>query len=677
MTRSSILLGPEGPLAAAFSGYEHREGQLAMADAVELALEEGRTLLCEAGTGTGKTLAYLVPAILSGKKVVISTATKALEEQIFHKDLPIVEKHLGLKPEAALVKGLGNYLCRRRFAELRTSPAAVSDPNVVRLLPMLEAWVEDTEVGDVAELSGLGDGDPVWREIASSSETRIGATCEHFDHCFVTRMRREMDRAQLLVVNHHLFFADLALKTSMRGAGAPRGGALPNYDAVIFDEAHQLEDIATSFFGRRVSRARVDTMLRDAERGFIAAGLACRVLGKGEGTALVALVRQASEELFAELARLVPLSGRRSETAPEELGGEGRTSLPRDAWSGSLVMALEHVDELLTALSGYAETHAVSDAVRLVASRADALREDLDRISDPATNHVTWLEARARSVSIGSSPVDLGATFRREVFERIGSVVLTSATLTTGGPNDFRFLRSRMGLDASTDVPVDELSVASPFDHAAASLLYTPKDLPEASDPAFIDRAAERIAELVQLTRGGAFVLCTSHRAMKGLARALRGRTPDLLLCQGDAPKSSLLARFRVSGNAVLVATMSFWEGVDVPGDALRLVILEKIPFAVPTDPVVVARCNALELEGKNPFISYSVPQAAITLKQGFGRLLRTRADRGIVAILDRRIRMRGYGRTLLASLPAARHTDDFDGVLAFWDEIASGRVES
>lgn len=319
----------------------------------------------------------------------------------------------------------------------------------------------------------------------------------------------------------------------------------------------------------------------------------------------------------------------------------------------------------------------MNEAVRLVASRASVLRDDLGKIVDPATNRITWLEARQRSVVIGASPVDLGQVFREQVFERIGGVVLTSATLTTGGARDFGFLRSRMGLDEGDAIEIEELAVASPFDHASASLLYLPKDLPEASDRDFIDRATDRVAELVAITGGGAFVLCTSVRSMRALARALRGRTPHPPLCQGEGPKSALLARFRASGDAVLVATMSFWEGVDVPGDALRLVVIDKIPFSVPTDPVVVARCAAIEAAGQNPFTAYSVPQAAITLKQGFGRLLRARTDRGVVAILDRRVTTRGYGRTLLASLPPSPRTQALEDVRAFWASLAPRRPAS
>jgi ATP-dependent DNA helicase DinG len=335
------------------------------------------------------------------------------------------------------------------------------------------------------------------------------------------------------------------------------------------------------------------------------------------------------------------------------------------------------VDDGLEALEGYAAGSSADEAVRLVAQRAAQLREEAQRIVEPARNQVTWAEARGRAVSVGASPVELGWLFREHVFEKIGAVVLTSATLTAGGPAEaggFRFLRSRMGLGEDADVPVDELEVPSPFDFPEAALLYTPRDLPEVSDPAFSERAADRVAELIGVTGGGAFVLCTSNRGMHAMARALRERLDRAPLVQGDAPKGTLLRRFRAAIDAVLVATMSFWEGVDVPGEALRLVVIEKLPFAVPTDPVVAARCAAIEEAGKNPFSDYSVPQAAITLKQGFGRLIRTRTDRGIVAILDRRVRTRGYGRVLLDSLPPARRADRMEDVRAFWLAVTSAR---
>lgn len=664
------LLGPGGPLARALEGYEQRDGQLAMADAVERAIEGDRVLLCEAGTGTGKTLAYLVPAILSGRKVVISTATKALEDQIFTKDLPLVAEHLGLDPGAALVKGLGNYLCLRRFEELRRSPDA-GDREVRRSLPLIEAWARGTEAGDVAELAHLAEGDPLWREVASSSETRIGSSCSYYERCFVTRMKREAEEARLLVVNHHLFFADLAVKMAAARRGFSGAGALPPYDAVVFDEAHQLEDIATGFFGVRLSRARIDAILRDADRSFLAAGLGDPVFGRGRGAGLTAALRGASDALFDELARVVE--------AREGGRGEARITLARDAWSGDLLAAYHRVDDGLEALEAYAAGAAPDEAVRLVAQRAAQLREEAQRIVEPARNQVTWAEARGRAVSVGASPVELGWLFREHVFEKIGAVVLTSATLTAGGGAEgggFHFLRSRMGLGEEVTVPVDELEVPSPFDFPEAALLYTPRDLPEISDPAFTERAADRVAELVGVTGGGAFVLCTSNRGMHAMARALRERLDRPPLVQGDAPKGALLRRFRAGMDAVLVATMSFWEGVDVPGEALRLVVIEKLPFAVPTDPVVAARCAAIEEAGKNPFTDYSVPQAAITLKQGFGRLIRTRTDRGVVAVLDRRVRTRGYGRVLLDSLPPARRVERMEDVRAFWGHGGVARLD-
>ncbi|MDI1434674.1 ATP-dependent DNA helicase [Polyangium sorediatum] len=654
--RSRRLLGPSGPLARAFEGYEDREGQLAMADAVERALDEDRVLLCEAGTGTGKTLAYLVPAILSGRKVVISTATKALEEQIFAKDLPLVAEYLGLRVSAALVKGLGNYLCLRRLDELRTSPEANHDAGVMRSLPVVEAWARETEVGDLSELVTLAESDPIRREVCSSSETRIGSACPFFEKCFVTRMKREAEEARVLVVNHHLFFADLSLKLG-RG-NVPGAGALPPYDAVIFDEAHELEDIATEFFGTRISGSRVDSMLRDADRAFIASGLADRILGRGEGTAIVAIVREAADRFFAAVARVAGEAAR-----------EGRVELKREVWAGELVDAYHHFDEALEALAGYASAHAITEAVALVGTRAETLRADAAKIVDGKSNQVTWVEVRARSVSVGASAVDVGWLFREGVFERIGGVVLTSATMTAKA-GDFRFLRTRLGLDERVTVPVDELVVPSPFDYASRALLYTPRDLPEASEPAFLAASADRIVELVDIVGGGAFVLCTSNRSMVALGRALAGRVPGPLMVQGQAPKRMLLSKFRAAHHAVLVATMSFWEGVDVPGDALRLVVIDKIPFAVPTDPVVVARSQAIEQAGHSPFATYTVPQAAITLKQGFGRLIRTRQDRGIVAILDRRVRTRGYGALLLDGLPPAARTERIDEVKAFWARI-------
>jgi ATP-dependent DNA helicase DinG len=640
-----------------------------MARAVERTLAEDRVLLCEAGTGTGKTLAYLVPAILSGKKVVISTATRALQEQIFTKDLPLVERVLGLDPRAALMKGLGNYLCQRRFREFSAS-AEASRPGRARALDAITRWALETESGDLGELAALGEDDPTRLAVASSSDTRLGPACTHFDACFVTRMRREAEGARLVVVNHHLFFADLALR------GAHPGRVLPDYDAVIFDEAHQLEDIATEFFGVRVTEARLGRALGDAERALRAAGAADPLFFPGNHASLER-AGLAVRALFKELSRVSDAR-------------EPRVTLERDVWSGpaerswiELDAALEGLEVLARAARGRLGTSGApgrggapfaADALDATERRMASLREQLETIVSGGSGRVTWFEQGQRGAALSSSPVDLSFLLRERIFESVPAVVLTSATLTTrakssadGERQPFSFLRQRLGLSGDA-VSVDELVVESPFDFERQALLYMPRDLPPPASAEFVETAAARVAELVELTRGGCFVLTTSLRSMRAFHERLGKLVPSRrLLLQGSAPKSTLLGAFRAAGDAVLVATASFWEGVDVPGSALRLVVLEKIPFAVPSDPVVRARSQVLEAEGRNPFLELHVPAAAIALKQGFGRLVRTRRDIGVVALLDERIHRRGYGRALLDALPSATKTSDFAEVERFW----------
>jgi ATP-dependent DNA helicase DinG len=660
-----VLLGPDGPLVRGLSEYEERPGQLEMAEAVERTLREDRILLCEAGTGTGKTLAYLVPAILSGKKVIVSTATRALQEQIFTKDLPLVSKLLGLNPRAALMKGLGNYLCRRRFQEFAKSEEAIR-PARARSIGAVLDWIGETETGDLGELATLAEDDPVRLAVASSSDTRLGPSCAHFDACFVTNMRREAEAARLVVVNHHLFFADLALR------GSHPGRVLPDYDAVIFDEAHQLEDIATEFFGVRVTEARLGRALGDAERALRTAGLADPLFFAGNAATLER-ARASVRALFAELTR-------------SNAGGDSRVTLERDVWAGpaeqrwiDLDSSLEGVEILAQAARGRLAAPDrgkpfAADALEATERRMAVVREQLGAIVSGGSDRVTWLESGSRGGALSSSPVDLSFLLRERIFEQVPAVVLTSATLATRARSSsqpeksvFGYLRSRLGLEGDR-VQVDELVVESPFDFAEQALLYTPNDLPPPASPRFAVSATERIADLIRLTEGGAFVLTTSLRSMRAFHEGLRKLVPERrLLLQGDAPKATLLGAFRAAGDAVLVATTSFWEGVDVPGRALRLVVLEKIPFAVPSDPVVRARSQALETEGKNPFMDLHVPAAAIALKQGFGRLVRTRRDVGIVALLDDRVHRRGYGKALLGALPPARRTEDFADVERFW----------
>ncbi len=662
------LLGPQGPFAQGLAGYEARAGQLEMAHAVERVLADDGILLCEAGTGTGKTLAYLVPAILSGRRVIVSTATRALQEQIASHDIPLVSRVLGIEPRVSIMKGLSNYICRRRLAEFCRDAASLQ-PRYASALNALEEWLPTTLAGDIAEVESLPEDAAVWSHVTASSDTRIGSECPYHEDCFVTRMRRAADQSQIVIVNHHLFFADLALR------GPHPGRVIPDYDAVVFDEGHQLEDTATLFFGFRVSRLRIDALLSDATRAISGADDESRV-GEAEWRAVLAEVRRAADRFWAVLRDEVAASG-------------GRTTVEPGIWAGEANDAWLDLDDSLQSLGSRAATtvallenreshHAVA-AIETVERRAEMLRDQLANIVESVRGHVVWFESDPRNCSLAAAPVDLSGVFRERIFDAVSAAVVTSATLTStvaGGTStipgggsargDFTFLRSRLGL--SGDLDVEELAVASPFDFASNALLYTPTDLPEPQNAQFLGEAAERVRQLVELSDGGAFVLTTSIRSMNILSRELRQRCPGrLILLQGDAPKRTLIEGFRLAGDAVLVATMGFWEGVDVPGSALRLVILEKIPFPVPTDPIVKARSMALEAEGRNPFMELHVPSAAISLKQGFGRLIRTRVDSGVVALLDERIRRRGYGKRLLAVLPPARQVDDLADVAQFW----------
>jgi ATP-dependent DNA helicase DinG len=631
------LLGPDGPIAAALPRYEARNGQLDMAEAVERALDEDRVLLCEAGTGTGKTLAYLVPALRSGRKVVVSTASRALQEQIATKDVPSASLCVEREVVTRVVKGLSNYLCLRRFDDLRVRELD-APADVRRALPLVERWASQTTSGDVAELGDLPEDHAIWRAVASSSETRVGGRCRFYQDCHVTRMKRRALDADVLVVNHHLLMADLAIR------GDHPGAVLPDYDALIIDEAHKLEDVATMFFGVQLAASSFRRSIHEH--------------GRGDG-GLGELTQRASklgDDFFAKINLAAP-AGERCVLEPE-------------LWSGGLDDAYHALDDALDAMAAQLADAASDAAKGQAADRVNDLRRDLASIVEPQEQRVCWLSRQAGGLRLSSAPVDVGPALRERLFGRGHAVVMTSASLTAD--SDFSFLRSRLGLEEELAMPVDELVVDSSIDHQAQALLYTPTDLPAVDDPAFSSQAAARIAELVAMTPGGAFVLCTSRRSMRALASELTRRLAKPPAVQGQAPKALLLERFRRERDAVLIATMSFWEGVDVPGEALALVVIDRIPFAVPTDPVIKARSEALERSGRSSFRHYSLPKAAITLKQGFGRLLRGRDDRGVVAILDRRLSDKAYGSRLIDSLPSLRRTRDLGDVEAFWAELSS-----
>ncbi len=671
MRKVDKLLGPGGPLARTMAGYEPRPSQLAMAEAVEQCLADEHILICEAGTGTGKTLAYLVPALTSGKKVVVSTATRALQDQIFEHDLPLIEQTLGLPVHAALMKGLGNYVCRRRYREFIASELADQEA-FYGMVPKLREWVARTQSGDIAEFADVAEGDPLLGAVVASADTRLGSACPHFEECFVTQMRARAERARIVVVNHHLFFADLALR------GPHPGKVIPDYDVVIFDEAHQLEDVATQFFGTRLTSAAIARLLTEVERHL---------------AAVPELDSRAHEARLAvfEQAR-VRLDELRQNLAQSADGAQGRLPIDRQAWIGSLREAWFRMDHSLELIELEARTGAgrivaaprrdgrvSTETLELDARRTKQCRDRLADLVEGGGDRVSWLELGPRSFGLSASPIDLARRFRESIFQRVPAVVLTSATLATrramGGGDSaqgaartesgspFGFFRSRLGLD-EVEQKVVELVVDSPFDYSSRAIFYTPTDLPVPRSSEYLDAAAARIVELVEIADGGAFVLTTSLRAMSAFAASLREACSDReVLLQGEGPKPQLLNRFRETRRAVLVATLGFWEGVDVPGEALRLVILDKIPFAVPTDPIVQARARELERQGHNPFMELFLPAAAITLKQGFGRLIRKRDDYGVVALLDPRIGHKSYGHRLAQTLPAARRSSELRDV--------------
>jgi ATP-dependent DNA helicase DinG len=656
------LFHPDGPVARSLAAYELRPGQLELARAVGRALEEERLLLSEAGTGTGKTLAYLAPALLSGKKVIISTATKALQEQIFHRDLPKLATALGIEPRAALMKGLSNYLCKRRYREFLASPVAMG-PRASRELSLLSAFAEQGNTGDIAAALGLEEEAFVWSHVTSSSDTRVGQACTFYEECFVTQMKRRAEAARVVVVNHHLFFADLALR------GPHPGRVLPDYDAVIFDEAHQLEETASLYFGSSVSSVGLQRWFDEVAKLPLLPGAA---LDRTEAARLSATGQLAADGFWGELKGwLKP--------------GQPRLTLERDSWSKAAFRLWHALDAAIEAAQRFAEALAerprpegsgtLREALEIAARRGQALRDALAFVVESPTGQVCWLEATERSLKLACTPVDVGPWLKQRLFDLVPAIILTSATLSAAANDDatapFSYVKSRLGIEP--ELATLELRVASPFDYEKQALLYLPRGLGDPREPSFLSNAAVEAEALIRITGGGCFVLCTSLRSMQKLHAELARRLPEhRVLLQGSRAKTALLDEFRERGGAVLVATMSFWQGVDVPGQALRLVILEKLPFSAPDEPVLKARAELLEAQGKNPFMELFLPQASILLKQGFGRLIRTRQDRGIVALLDERVATRSYGRKLLSTLPKARVAKSREEVIEFWRDAAA-----
>ncbi len=635
------MLAPGGALAGLLAGYENRPTQRQMAQAVAGALADERALLVEAGTGTGKTLAYLVPALASGKRVVISTGTKALQEQLASKDVTLLSAMARSGVRAAVLKGTSNYVCRRRLAR----EEIVSGADAADELVTVRGWIGRSDVGDRAELTSLSENSPIWQRITTSADGRLGAKCPYIEHCFVAKARKRAERAELVIVNHHLFFADFALRR--RGFGAR---VLPDFDAVIFDEAHQLEDIIATHLGPNISSRAIASLcaeLEEHDESWI------------EKRLLEWLLR-CSADFFAAIAARVPdLSSGRSDI-PEHLFAE---SAVRDAWL-KLDTAL---DDVARSACLRADRELINDdataALQAAAMRAEQLRDAAAEIAEPNEPPCgQWIESTSAGIVLCAAPGS-AAKIVAEVLDETPAAIFTSATLTTEG--SFSFIRSRLGLEEQT---AESIALASPFDYESQALLYVPRDLPGPSEPGFLPAAAIRIAELLEFSGGGAFVLFTSWKSLNAVAAQLRQSGTRQLLVQGEAPKSSLIETFRREGDAVLLATSSFWEGVDVAGDALRSVIIEKLPFVVPTDPLHKARMKRIEEAGGDPFASYQLPAAALSLKQGFGRLIRSRQDRGTVTILDKRLVTRRYGRSFFDTLPLGlKRTSAIEQVRRFW----------
>jgi ATP-dependent DNA helicase DinG len=653
----------QGELQRALPAFEPRPSQVAMAEQVEHALSHGRALVVEAGTGTGKTLAYLLPAARSGLKVVVSTATKTLQEQLAEKDVPLVQR-LGVDARFAFLKGRQNYLCLLRKEHFDRQPTfAVREE--AALYDQLHSWAQETRTGDRAELSALPENFATWREVSSTADTCTGQKCAHYDRCFVFAMRRKAAEADVVIVNHHLFFSDLALRSSSKGdAGA---AVLPRYDAVIFDEAHAAPEVATENFGTQLSSFRVAELARDVLRVPAAPQHARDLAGR--------LLREGSS-FFAAAARCRPASGKFSREAD-------RWSLP----PGSLAPA-EREREALTELVrglGAALSGSGSDEVQLLERRCVALSADLllfasssavsgrgdveydePRPPDPL---VQWAEQRTGHLFLHASPIDVAALFQDHVYDRVGPVVFTSATLAVGGSLDY-FAR-RVGLKDSRGplFPLDEAVLASPFDYEANTAIYLPRSMPDPQDERYADAVADELRRLLPITGGRAFALFTSLRNMRRVYELLAPELPWQVLLQGERPKAHLLRAFREKPS-VLFASQSFWEGVDVQGDALSLVVIDKLPFASPGEPLVQARIEQLRAAGEDPFPAFQVPEAALALKQGFGRLIRSAQDRGLVALLDPRIAGRAYGRRFLASLPRCRIVRSAEEARGFWSAL-------
>jgi ATP-dependent DNA helicase DinG len=652
------VFGPGGLIAQHHPNYEYRPGQVEMAEAVNNILKDGGLALIEAGTGTGKTLAYLIPALAAGRRVLVSTATKNLQEQLHKKDVPFLQQIIPRDFKVTCMKGRSNYICLYRLKKAAGTPM-LEGLDEVDYFNQIRKWAGESETGDRAELTDLPEDLPFWAQIDARAETCLGQKCPDFDACFITRMRREALEADVVIVNHHLFFADLALR------GGDYGSVLPDYTTVIFDEAHELEDVAASYFGTSVSNYRVNDLIQDANKLEIK-----EAEQQGELIKALARLSQRSDTFWLSFRGAEPEDAESSEAG----GGwkstrstyrrsgaagtaDGRYPLTTSRFAradhdgnltptatGEAYISLNNaIDRLTTMLGVVKDPPAELDNI---VRRAQSLKFDLEFIvSGDQPDFVYWCEKRGRGVFINATPIDVSGILEENLFAKVQTAVLTSATMTAGGR--FDFIRGRLGISQSRNLIVD-----SHFDFKKQAALYLPRRMPDPRSREFLDASVDEIVRILEATRGRAFVLFTSVASMRETYECVRDLIDYPTFIQGQGSKTGLLERFRNTEGAVLFATSSFWQGVDVQGDALSCVIIMKLPFAVPSDPVVAARQKYIDDQGGNSFYEYSVPQAAITLKQGLGRLIRSATDRGVLSILDPRIRTKSYGRVFLQSIP-------------------------